>query len=82
MQVINIEFYGVNVMIVFDRLWETMREKGITQYKLINVYGMSPAQITRLKKNANVNTHTLNMLCEILDCNIEDISEYRKEPKD
>ncbi len=64
-------------MIVFNRLWETMREKGITQYKLINQYGISPAQITRLKKNANINTHTLDMLCEILDCNIEDISEYK-----
>ncbi|MBQ9141780.1 MAG: helix-turn-helix transcriptional regulator [Lachnospiraceae bacterium] len=69
-------------MIVFDRLWETMRQKGVTQYKLINVYGISPAQITRLKRNANINTHTLNMLCEILDCNLEDISEYKKEPKD
>lgn len=65
-------------MIVFDRLWKTMQEKGITQYKLINYYGISPAQITRLKKNANVNTHTLDMLCEILDCNLEDIIEYKK----
>ena len=67
-------------MIVFDHLWVTMREKGITQYKLINHYGISPAQITRLKKNANVNTHTLDMLCEILDCNLEDICEYQKTP--
>lgn len=69
-------------MIVFDRLWETMRQKGVTQYKLINVYGISPAQITRLKRNANINTHTINMLCEILDCNLEDICEYKTEPKD
>ena len=65
-------------MIVFDRLWETMNKKGITQYKLINHYGISPAQITRLKRNANVNTHTLDVLCEILDCKIEDIMEYKK----
>lgn len=68
-------------MIVFDRLWVTMREKGITQYKLINHYGISPAQITRLKKNSNVNTHTLDMLCEILECTLEDICEYKKHPK-
>lgn len=37
-------------MIVFDRLWETMKEKEVTQYKLIKKYGISPAQITRLKK--------------------------------
>lgn len=63
-------------MIVFDRLWKTMKEKGVTQYKLITYYGISPSQITRLKRNANINTHTVNMLCEILDCRVEDIMEF------
>lgn len=66
-------------VIKFDRLWDTMEKKEITQYKLIKVYGISPAQITRLKRNNNVNTYTLNRLCEILDCNIEDIMKYEKE---
>lgn len=66
-------------MIVFDKLWSTMKEKNITQYKLIKDYGMSPAQITRLKRNSNVNTHTISMLCKILDCEIEDICEYIKD---
>lgn len=65
-------------MIVFDKLWTTMKEKDISQYKLIKDYGISPAQITRLKRNANINTHTINVLCEILDCSIEDICEYKK----
>ena len=64
-------------MIVYDKLWETMKEKGISQYKLIHTYGISPAQITRLKKNSNVNTNTLDMLCEILDCELEAIVEYK-----
>lgn len=64
-------------MIVFDPLWKTMKEKEITQYKLINKYGVSPGQITRLKKNQNVNSHTINRLCEILDCKVSDIMEYR-----
>lgn len=68
---------GGLLMIVFDRLWITMKEKGITQYKLINYYGLSPSQITRLKRNANINTHTIDILCEILDCNIWDIMEYK-----
>lgn len=67
-------------MIVFDRLWITMKEKNVSQYKLIKDFGISPAQITRLKRNSNVNTHTISMLCEILDCKIEDICEYEKEP--
>ena len=49
-------------MIVFNRLWETMQEKEVTQYKLIKDFNFSPGQITRLKKNHNVNTHTINRL--------------------
>lgn len=63
-------------MIIFNRLWATMKEKNITQYKLIHDYGFSPAQITRLKRNNNINTYTINRLCKILDCKIEDICEY------
>ena len=63
-------------MIVYDKLWETMKEKGVSQYKLIHTYGISPAQITRLKKNSNVNTNTLDMLCEILDCHLTEIAEH------
>jgi len=66
-------------MIIFDKLWITMKNKNITQYKLIKEYGFSPGQITRLKKNSNINTHTLAMLCKILNCNIEDICEYKKD---
>ncbi|MCM1265426.1 MAG: helix-turn-helix transcriptional regulator [Candidatus Gastranaerophilales bacterium] len=66
-------------MIVFDKLWEVMKEKNISQYKLINDYGISPAQLTRLKRNENVKVNILNTLCEILDCNIFDIMEYVKE---
>ncbi len=65
-------------MIVFDKLWETMRIKGISQYKLIKQYGFSTGQLDRLRKNENVNSYTLNTLCEILDCKLEDIAEFRK----
>lgn len=53
-----------------------MRDKGITQYRLINYYGVSPGQLTRLKRNQNVNTHTLDVLCDILECDLHDIMEY------
>ncbi len=66
-------------MIVYNRLWETMKIKHISQYKLIHFYKVSPGQITRLKRNQNVNTHTIDMLCKILDCNVEDIMEYKSE---
>ena len=68
-------------MIVYDRLWQTMKSKGVTQYKLIHMYKISPSQITRLKRNNNVSTHTINTLCDILDCNVEDIMEFRRDVK-
>ena len=66
-------------MIVFDRLWKTMKKRGITQYKLIKEFGISTGQLDRLRKSENVNTDTLNQLCKILNCNLEEIAEYRKE---
>lgn len=66
-------------MITFDKLWLTMKKKNISQYKLIKDYGISSGQLDRLRKNGNVNTCTLDQLCSILDCKLEDIIEYRKE---
>jgi len=63
-------------LIKYDRLWKTMKEKDISQYALIHKYGMSTGQLDRLRKNANVNLYTLDRLCEILKCNLEDIAEY------
>jgi len=66
-------------MIVFDKLWVTMKEKGISQYTLIKDYKVSSGQLDRLRKNENVNTYTLSQLCKILDCRLEDIAEYRPD---
>lgn len=63
-------------MISYRRLWETMRAKGVTQYALIHTYHISPAQITRLKRNESVSTHTIGVFCKILNCNVWDIMEY------
>lgn len=63
-------------MISYDKLWKTMKEKGISQYKLLNEYKVSSGQLDRLRKNAGVNTNTLDTLCQILDCRIEDIVEF------
>ncbi len=66
---------GAHEMITYDRLWKTMNDKGITQYRLINYYKFSRGQLSRLKHNENVNIMTLDRLCQILNCNIEDIVE-------
>lgn len=66
-------------MVKYDRLWETMRKKNITQYRLIKYYGVSAGQIGRLKQNMYVSTHTLEMLCSILECPVEDVVEIIPE---
>lgn len=66
-------------MISYNRLWVTLKKKGISQYALIKRYHISPGQITRLKRNESVSTHTIEMFCRILDCRVEDVMEYIKE---
>lgn len=66
-------------MIVFDKLWLTLKEKDISQYSLIKNYGISTGQLDRLRKNGNVSTYTLNQLCKIIDCELGDIAEYKED---
>ncbi len=70
-----ISFYNI-AMIVYDKLWETMKLKGVSQYKLIKQFGVSTGQLDRLRKNENVSTYTLNKLCTALHCRLEDIAEF------
>lgn len=66
-------------MMSYERLWATMKERGVTQYALIKRHHVSPSQITRMKRNESVSTHTIEMFCRILDCRVEDIMEYIKD---
>lgn len=66
-------------MIVFNRLWETMRKQGVSTYLLREKCGIDSKTIRRLKANENVETKTLDKLCAALDCKIEDIAEFIKE---
>ncbi len=63
-------------MIVFDKLWKTMKEKGISTCKLREECGIDSKTVRRLKANDNMETKTLNKLCAFLGCRIEDIMEY------
>lgn len=56
-----------------------MKEKGISQYSLIKNYHISAGQLSRLRNNSYVSTHTIDVLCNILDCQIEDIMSHIKE---
>ncbi|MBQ2634679.1 MAG: helix-turn-helix transcriptional regulator [Oscillospiraceae bacterium] len=63
-------------MIVFDKLWAVMREKGVSTYLLRERCGIDSKTIRRLRANDNMETRTLNKLCAALDCRLEDIAEY------
>ena len=69
-------------MISYNRLWETMEKRKISQYRLIKEFGLSSGQMSRLKKNTYVSTHTLETLCRVLDCRIEDVMEVSFEDEE
>lgn len=66
-------------MISYKPLYDTMKKKGITTYKLINEFGVSRSLLDRLKHDKPISTVTLNDLCSFLDCKVEEILEYKKD---
>ncbi len=63
-------------MIVFDKLWETMKKKGISTYALRERCGIDSKTVRRLRANENIETKTLDKLCAALHCGLCDIAEY------
>lgn len=55
-----------------------MKENQVSQYRLIKE-GISTSTLTRLKRNENISTDTINKLCLILHCRVEDIMEFVEE---
>jgi DNA-binding Xre family transcriptional regulator len=66
-------------MIVFDKLWETMKKKGFSTYRLREECGIDSKTVRRLKANDNIETKTINKLCIALNCRVEDILEFKCE---
>lgn len=66
-------------MMSFEPLWRTLKQKNLSTYKLINEYGLSKGLIDNLKHNRNITLLTVEQLCRILDCRVEDIVVYIKE---
>lgn len=66
-------------VISYEPLWKTLREKGVTQYQLINKYHISAGQLSRLRANSNISTHTINVLCNILDCDVQDVMVHIRD---
>ena len=63
-------------MIVFNKLWETMKKQGVSTYLLREKCGIDSKTIRRLKANESVETKTLDKLCQALGCKLQDIAEF------
>ena len=68
-------------MISYEPFYNTLKQKGISTYKLINQYGISRSLLDRLKHNKPITTVTLDDLCKILSCNVEDIVLFKPDEK-
>ena len=66
-------------LISYEPLWKTMKEKRISTYRLITEYGFSKGTLDSLKHGKNISTATLNDLCRILACRVEDVLLYIPE---
>lgn len=62
-------------MISYEPLFKTMKSKGITSYRLAKM-GFPMSNYYAMKRGNNISTHTLNQLCKLLQCRIQDIIEY------
>ena len=60
-------------MISYEPFYNTLKDRGVSTYKLINQYGISRSLLDRLKHNKPISTVTLDDLCKILSCRVEDI---------
>ena len=67
------------MMISYEPFYKTLKEKGISTYKLINEYNLSRSLLDRLKHNRPISTVTLNDLCTILHCNVEDVLLFTED---
>ena len=63
-------------MISYEPLWSTMEKRGITKYQLIYHWGMSSNTLRRMGHGEPISSNTLNELCQILDCGVEDILRF------
>lgn len=63
-------------MISYAPLWETMRRKNVSTYTLINRHHFSKGTLDSLKHGRNISTATLDDICRILDCKVEEVLVY------
>ena len=67
---------GGKLMIIYEPFWTTLKKSNESTYTLINKHHISSSTIDKLRKNKPINTTTINDLCRILNCKVEDVCKY------
>lgn len=73
---------GGFTVISYEPLWNTMEQKKITKYHLIYHWGISSNTLRRMSHNEAISTTTLNQLCLILECKVDDILKFEPTPEE
>lgn len=68
--------------ISYNKLWKQLIDKNMTKTELRLKADIGTATLAKLGKNEQVSLDVLMRICEILDCDISEIMELTKEPKD
>ena len=68
-------------MIIYDPFWRTLKDRGISTYKMINKLGYSSGTLYRLRHNKGISSRLIDDLCKLLDCRV-DILEYVPDPEE
>lgn len=69
-------------MIDYSPFWETMQRKSITKYQLIYHWGLSSNILRRMSHGEAISSTTLNQLCMILDCKVQDVLHFEYTPEE
>lgn len=69
-------------MIDYSPFWHTLKNSKETWYTLIKDHNVSSSTLSRLKNNKQISMKTVNDLCRIFDCKIQDIAQYVKSEED
>ncbi len=68
------------MMLDYSPMWDTMRQKGITQYRLLKS-GIDNKTLDAIKKGNNITMLTLEKICTILECTPNDVIQFKKESR-
>lgn len=68
-------------MISYEPFYKTLLRKNVTEYQLIFKQGLSANTLHRMKHGKDISTKTLNILCTILECQVEDVLQFIPDPE-